>query len=61
MAETPMRVLPGRLSVSRAVGDIHAKFPKYCGNPRVVIAEPDIKSFVVEDNCDFVFLGCMLI
>ena len=40
-----MRVLPGRLSVSRTFGDIEAKLSKFDGNPNVIIATPDIKSF----------------
>jgi protein phosphatase 2C family protein 2/3 len=43
----PFRVLPGRLSVSRTFGDIEAKKVKYGGNPRVIIAEPEIKAFKV--------------
>jgi hypothetical protein len=39
----PHRVLPGRLSVSRALGDAHAKIKALGGNPYVVIATPDIK------------------
>ena len=46
----PHRVFPGRLSVSRTFGDIEAKRSKYGGNPRCVIATPDIKVFKVEDN-----------
>jgi len=54
----PHRVFPGRLSVSRTFGDIEAKRPKYGGNPKVVIATPDITCFKVEDNYDFIILGC---
>ena len=54
----PHRVFPGRLSVSRTFGDIEAKRTKYGGNPKVVIATPDIKCFKVEDNYDFIVLGC---
>jgi len=54
----PMRVLPGRLSVSRTFGDIEAKQPFYNGNPNVVIAEPEIQSFKLTDDCDFIVLGC---
>ena len=54
----PHRVFPGRLSVSRTFGDIEAKKTKYCGNPKVVIATPDIKCFKIEDNYDFIVLGC---
>ena len=41
----PHRVFPGRLSVSRTIGDIEAKRLIYEGNPRVVIAEPDVVVF----------------
>mmetsp|Transcript_30254 Transcript_30254/g.40205 ORF Transcript_30254/g.40205 Transcript_30254/m.40205 type:complete len:111 (+) Transcript_30254:1482-1814(+) len=54
----PHRVFPGRLSVSRTFGDIEAKRTKYLGNPKVVIATPDIKCFKIEDNYDYIVLGC---
>lgn len=51
-------MLPGRLSVSRTFGDIEAKKPKYGGNPRVIVAEPDIKAFKIQPSYDFVLLAC---
>jgi len=45
MAVGPMRVLPGRLSVSRTFGDIEAKLQQFGGNPNVVIATPEITCF----------------
>ena len=54
----PHRVFPGRLSVSRTLGDIEAKDPRYGGNPRCVIATPDIKCFKIRSNYDFIILGC---
>lgn len=54
----PHRVFPGRLSVSRTIGDIEAKYPKYGGNPRVVIPTPDIKCFKIRNNYDFIILAC---
>jgi protein phosphatase 2C family protein 2/3 len=54
----PLRVFPGRLSVSKTFGDIEAKRPKYGGNPNVVVCEPDIKSFKFQDNFDFIMIGC---
>jgi len=54
----PHRVLPGRLSVSWTFGDIEAKYICYGGNPNVVIAVPDIKAFKVQDQHDFILLGC---
>ena len=51
-------MFPGRLSVSRTFGDIEAKRAKYGGNSKVVIATPEIKAFKVEDNYDFIVLGC---
>ena len=56
----PYRVIPGRLSVSRTFGDIEAKRIKYGGNPRVIIAEPEIKAFKVLPNYDFIVLACKI-
>lgn len=53
-----MRVLPGRLSVSRTFGDVEAKVEKYGGNEKVVIATPEIKSFKITSEYDFIVLGC---
>jgi len=54
----PIRVHPGRLSVSRTFGDPHAKFEKYGGNPHVVIAVPDVTSTkIAHDKHDFVIIG----
>lgn len=38
----PIRVLPGRLSVSKTFGDPDAKYEFRGGNPKVVVCEPDI-------------------
>ena len=55
----PYRVFPGRLSVSRTIGDIEAKNIKFGGNPNVIIAEPEIYSFDLnKDNIDFFIMGC---
>ena len=54
----PHRVLPGRLSVSRTFGDPEAKIPKFKGNPEVVIARPEIKSFKITNEHDFILMGC---
>ena len=49
--------MPGRLSVSRTFGDLEAKIEKYGGNPNVVIAVPEIKSFKVSPDHDFIGLA----
>ena len=55
----PHRVFPGSLSVSRTVGDACAKLTFLGGNPKVVISEPDIYCFNLdEEDIDFVILGC---
>lgn len=55
----PHRVFPGRLSVCRTFGDVEAKAEHLLGNPKVVIADPDISFFKVDkDKHDFVVLGC---
>ena len=45
------------MQVSRTFGDIEAKLIKYGGNPDVVIAEPEIKSFKLNDKLDFMVLA----
>ena len=53
-----MRVLPGRLSVSRTFGDAMAKLEQYGGNPNVVIAVPEIQSFKLRENVhDFIVIA----
>ena len=52
-------MLPGRLSVSRTFGDIEAKMEKFGGKPGVIIAEPEISQFSIDENThDFIVLGC---
>lgn len=53
----PHRILPGRLSVSRALGDAHAKVNKLGGNPNVLISSPDIKEFEIGHMHDFIIIG----
>ena len=55
----PYRVLPGRLSVSRTIGDIEAKSETFGGNPNVIIWEPDIFIYDLNKNdIDFFIMGC---
>lgn len=54
----PYRVFPGKLSVSRTIGDADAKLTKYGGNPMCVICKPDIKVTEIKDIDDFIILGC---
>jgi protein phosphatase 2C family protein 2/3 len=54
----PVRVYPGRLSVSRTFGDIEAKLTKLGGVPGVIVAEPDIKGFKVSKEFDCIVMGC---
>jgi len=45
--------------VCRTFGDIEAKIPQLLGNPKVVIAEPDVSWFKIDPNShDFIVLGC---
>lgn len=50
--------MPGRLSVCWTFGDYEAKLADKGGNPNVVIAIPEIKSFEITSEHDFVLLGC---
>jgi len=54
----PLRVSPGKLSVSRTIGDIEAKEPKYGGNPNVIISIPEIRYFDNTDRNDFIVMMC---
>ena len=54
----PIRVFPGRLSVSRTFGDTEAKITNKGGNPNVVVCTPEIRSFKLDKGHDFVILGC---
>ena len=54
----PWRVLPGRLSVSRTFGDIQAKTEKFGGKSGVIIPSPDITEFDLDENYDFMVIGC---
>ena len=55
----PYRVLPGRLSVSRTIGDVEAKKVQFGGNPKVIIPNPDIYCYDLnKDDIDFIILGC---
>ena len=55
----PFRVNPGKLSVSRTIGDAKAKLEKYGGRPYVIIPEPDIYIFdFYKDNVDYIIMGC---
>ena len=59
VTQGPVRVLPGRLSVSRTFGDCQAKLERYNGNPNVIIVDPEIYVVdVTEGNHDFIILAC---
>ena len=53
----PVRVLPGRLSVSRTFGDCMAKMEKYGGNPNVIIPDPEIFVTPIDHELDFILIG----
>ena len=55
----PYRVFPGKLSVSRTIGDAEGKIEALGGNNNVLIPVPDIFTFDLEkDDIDFFILGC---
>ena len=53
--------MPGRLSVTRTFGDIEAKLTKFGGNPKVIIAVPDIKTFKITPDNEFIIHGSFII
>ena len=56
--DIPWRVLPGRLSVSRTFGDIEAKEEKFGGMKNVVVALPDITEIELNNEYNFIVMGC---
>ena len=56
--DLPWRVFPGRLSVSRTFGDIGAKNEKFGGKKGVIIPSPDITEFEINNEFDFMVIGC---
>lgn len=53
----PHRVVPGKLSVSRTIGDAQAKLSNFGGNPKVVIPDPDVYLLTLGVSDDFIILG----
>lgn len=53
----PMRVFPGRLSVSRTIGDVLAKTQEFGGNSKVVIGVPEVKVFNITSDHDFIVIA----
>ena len=56
--QEPLKVFPSDLSVARTFGDIEAKQRSYGGNPRVILCDPEIRSFKLKNNYDFLMIGC---
>ena len=44
--------------MARAFGDIGAKLPSLQGNPKVIIATPEIKKIRITDEADFIVMAC---
>ena len=58
LIEIPWRVCPGGLSVSRTFGDIESKDERFGGKKGVVVALPDISEFELNDEYNFIVIGC---
>ena len=55
----PHRVNPGKLSVSRTIGDAKAKLEKFGGMPNIIVPEPDIYVYdFYKDDIDYFIMGC---
>lgn len=44
--------------MTRTLGDIEAKDPEFDGIPHCISYEPEIATFTIDKNDDFLFLGC---
>ena len=51
------RIKPGGLAVSRTIGDIESKLKEFGGKPNLVLAIPDVLSFQITDDFDFLILA----
>jgi len=59
VTQGPVRVIPGRLSVSRTFGDCQAKLEKYNGNPNVIVVDPEVHNrSIADESPDFIVIGC---
>ena len=58
LIEITWRVCPGGLSVSRTFGDIESKDERFGGKKGVVVALPDISEFELNDEYNFIVIGC---
>ena len=58
LIEIPWRVCPGGLSVSRTFGDIESKDERFGGKKGIVVALPDISEFELNDEYNFIVIGC---
>ena len=54
----PYRVDPGGLSVSRTIGDLQAKDETKKGNPRCIVATPDLFEVDLTRDSDFIVMAC---
>lgn len=54
----PLRVFPGKLSVTRTLGDIEAKLPEFGGIRNCISTDPEICKYSLTGKEDFIILGC---
>jgi serine/threonine protein phosphatase PrpC len=52
-----LAINPGALTVTRSIGDIESKFPQFGGKINVISNRPDIVSFKIKNEMDFIFLS----
>ncbi len=57
----PLRVFPGGLAITRAIGNPYAKLPELGGKPNVITAVPEVRSFKIGDNDDFMVIACIFL
>ena len=58
LMEAIWRVMPGGLSVSRTLGDIECKDERFGGKKNLVTAIPDITEFDLNEDYNFIVMGC---
>ena len=53
----PYRINPGGLSITRSIGDFSSKILSYGGMPNTIIPKPEIISYKITSDTDFIFLA----
>ena len=52
----PYRIKPGGLSITRSIGDFSSKILSYGGLPNSIISQPEIITYKINSDCNFIII-----